>query len=351
MKQEYHLVRVNKGILIKEGLVYCNFKFFFDEDIKRIKHAAVLLSNVSKRRPSYLFEAGIKSEEADYVESNIDLSQIREGIFYIGVVVDGKEFLSEEYIDTSRMADVEKTGTKFLSIHIPKTAGTTFGTLLREHFGHGFFRHVDTRRFAGASKTIKTFAGGKQVPLLKRFGFIGAKKGGIRCLHGHYPIRKYKKQYPSLLNGTKLIAGFRDPAKRVVSHYEYIKRAHPYMIKKNNGKDTFTKEIIENNYSLSEYAGAVQSQNVQFKYINPLRPGDFHIVIIQEEFDKSVRLVKKMLGIAPGIVPKSRKIRKNKSPIAPKTKALIYDCNQKDLEIYLEAKEYFNELCSKHGIE
>jgi hypothetical protein len=90
------------------------------------------------------------------------------------------------------------------------------------------------------------------------------------------------------------------------------------------------------------------SRNCQYRYIAPLRPSDFSAVGITDDFEKSVRLIKSMIGIPEDVSFTSHLINRSKPYHDSTTRKRIYRNNTLDVEVYREAKEHFHSLCSRY---
>ena len=114
---------------------------------------------------------------------------------------------------------------KIFSIHIPKTAGTFFGQILKSvnpdilFFNYGSNSSATRLYVNGKLKdppngeTYETFY----------FKIIQEKDKGISIMHGHI----WKKEFYGANLDAKLICWLREPAQRLFSHYEFFKR-HPH---------------------------------------------------------------------------------------------------------------------------
>jgi hypothetical protein len=98
-----------------------------------------------------------------------------------------------------------------ISIHIPKTAGTSFGALLRQRFGTGLLEDYEDRPLARAAvpRLAQAVA---QWPASHR------RLAGYDAVHGHFLALKY------LPVRGDVVTWLRHPAQRVVSRYEHYRR-------------------------------------------------------------------------------------------------------------------------------
>lgn len=106
-----------------------------------------------------------------------------------------------------------------ISLHLPKTAGTSFFTSLEEYYGDRILRDYNDRPIR-TPREERNSAALRQRVLNQSKDF-----GHIACVHGHFLPFKY-----SLCEGARFVTWIRDPLERLGSHYFYWKRNyHPGM--------------------------------------------------------------------------------------------------------------------------
>jgi hypothetical protein len=98
-----------------------------------------------------------------------------------------------------------------ISVHIPKTAGTTFGALLSRRYGPGLLKDYDDRPLShsGPVRLVRALAG---IPRATR------RLRGYEAVHGHFLPLKY------LAARGDVVVWLRDPVQRMVSRYEHYLR-------------------------------------------------------------------------------------------------------------------------------
>ncbi|MGK7895088.1 MAG: sulfotransferase family 2 domain-containing protein, partial [Xenococcus sp. (in: cyanobacteria)] len=90
---------------------------------------------------------------------------------------------------------------KVISIHVPKTAGTTFKKVLRQVY------HPEEIFFDYAHRGDV------------RNKMLTNPKPGVKVIHGHFPANKYDSKFPD----SRKILWLRDPIKRLISLYFFWK--------------------------------------------------------------------------------------------------------------------------------
>ncbi len=89
-----------------------------------------------------------------------------------------------------------------ISIHVPKTAGSSFHKILKNQYG---FR-------------LKHLYKNEEFRLWNNGKYYKSEKPSVKAVHGHIQAHpKWKEQYPK----GKLIAWVRDPVARLVSAYHH----------------------------------------------------------------------------------------------------------------------------------
>jgi len=203
-----------------------------------------------------------------------------------------------------------------VSIHIPKTAGSSFKQLLEE-----------------TNKSISYSY--DQLPLLQRFYNKEVKKVSVDnesdILHGHFiadsvsDIRSLDLQY---------IVWLRNPVERVVSHYFYWQR-NP------NINQPICKKIMEG-LTLKEFSQIESMRNVQSFFLGQVPLKQFSFIGIQEKFQDSISKFNTIfdLNIKNDAFVNYNSQIKNQSYLELIGKDLykfIESQNKLDEELYLEA--------------
>jgi len=151
-----------------------------------------------------------------------------------------------------------------ISLHLPKTAGTSFSADLEEHFGTGYLKDY-------ADLPINTPTYERNRAALQA-SLSNAEQGfeGIGCIHGHFLPLKY------LLLATKrqvtFVTWMRHPVERVLSHYFYWKRIYDPTT-----APGLHRKVIEEDWSVERFCLGPEVKNLygQFLWGFPLENFDF----------------------------------------------------------------------------
>lgn len=135
-----------------------------------------------------------------------------------------------------------------VSIHIPKTAGTTFGAILKRHYKDKFLYVYNTEAIPNYycigrdhEELFLNQADEKKNALPKDRLFKFIEQEGITCVHGHFSLELFEDA-PIYPNDKKYITWVRDPYVRTYSEYLHYLRSG-YHIKNSQEKEMLIKDI------------------------------------------------------------------------------------------------------------
>ncbi len=225
-----------------------------------------------------------------------------------------------------------------LSMHLPKTGGSTFQDLLiRAFHDKVYFVYDETvlSPYYKFNQYIK-FISGKRID----------PPNDVVCIHGHFRATRFDRMFPN----ANLITWFRDPVERVLSLYYYWVRLR-------NTKITHPsyKELVQKKFDLIEFIKIKSLRNIYLTYLDSKQLTSFCFIGITEEYDKSIKLFLRMFNIEENEVIIDSQ---NKNPdkdgdkycIDKKLRALIMKYHEEDIALYNEAKRRFEELCQIYGV-
>lgn len=149
---------------------------------------------------------------------------------------------------------------EIISVHIPKTAGTTLRNLIIQHYGKDqVCTHYPDSPEVDGTRTVTS---------------------ETKIIHGHFFIKEYLDRFPN----TKKITWLRHPITRLISHYFYNKK-YP---------DTIKQDM--NKLSLVDYAELPWKQNEMTKHLRGVELSDYYFVGIQEFFAEDLAELQSRLG-------------------------------------------------------
>ena len=165
-----------------------------------------------------------------------------------------------------------------VSIHMPKTAGTSFRGSLEEHFGDRFRHDYQDYPLAHTPRARRQRA--------RDWGET-ARPGdfaGVDCVHGHFLPLKYLQLAERL--PCTFVTWLREPVARLVSHYHYWQRAYdpgsPLV-------STLHRRVVVEGWTLEQFCLAPELRDIysEFLWGFPLDRLDF--IGITEFFSEDLR--------------------------------------------------------------
>jgi len=232
----------------------------------------------------------------------------------------------------------------FVSIHIPKTAGTALAKIFDDTSLRRIMYDYGTERDLATVRTC--------LPEVREHSeFI---QSYFKYLHGHFHYLKYADVFPD----APVITTVREPVDRVVSQYQHILRAGD----RNNLRH---KLIMDGEMGIVEFSKIDFIGNAQWYYLEgrPIKEYDF--IFIQEQLGNSLQKfcdrfdvpeIREYLGWFGGVPkvnekPKSimsnlkSKLKKTRSTVitAEDKRMITLNC-ERDMEVYRLAKEYLKVL-------
>jgi hypothetical protein len=158
-----------------------------------------------------------------------------------------------------------------ISVHLPKTAGTSFGAALQGHFGE---RYRDNYADEGISRPVQ-----ERCRLAWSSAVVIANEGmgGVSCVHGHFLPAKF------LLLGAQVeltfVTWMRDPVERLLSHYRFWQQTYD--------KETSLphhRQVVEQKWTLEQFCFSDQFRNIYTQYLWGFPLENFSFVGISEHF-------------------------------------------------------------------
>jgi energy-coupling factor transporter ATP-binding protein EcfA2 len=163
---------------------------------------------------------------------------------------------------------------KLVSIHIPKTAGTSFQRILEDVYGIDKILRIDL--FNRKKPDIK-FQGKQITP--------ADIPEGVEVIHGHFNYHELLEWFqldPSL----PIITWLREPVNRLFSHYSYFMRVFRYDI------DIIPDHLVR---SFLEYGSIPQNRNLQSRYLKGITFSALSFVGTVENMSGDLKRLQKIL--------------------------------------------------------
>ena|SRR5690554_1252985 len=176
-----------------------------------------------------------------------------------------------------------------ISLHMPKTAGSSFRFFLRDHFQDAVYFDYNGSPDQLSKEELEEKLEYYKASYyrFKKYYFLINKK---HCIHGHFLAAKY-----GFYKNDKniFITWLRDPLERLGSHYYYWQRSYDALRSK-----PLHKRIIEEKWSFEKFCFSEEMHNLYSRYITDFPMENFDFIGIVEHFDDDFRyFVNKYLGM------------------------------------------------------
>lgn len=241
-----------------------------------------------------------------------------------------------------------------ISLHIPKTAGTTFRAYLEAAFPGGvLLDYARTepdmrRRFTACSESEYSAAvacGNKYNLPQSPEGIASFKRiaeaGRVRVIHGHFRRARYIAIYPD----GDYITWVREPLARARSHFLFHRRILA------NPNDAENVLIHTGKLAFRDWLENPEHINEQYRFTSCGKLEKFKFVGLVEEFAAGIALFNRIFGIAGVTRPNARR---NANPdkgtdneIDPTTAARFKALNAADYDLYRRVREQYQPLKSQ----
>jgi hypothetical protein len=163
-----------------------------------------------------------------------------------------------------------------ISLHLPKTAGASFGTSLASHFGDRF------RRDYADQGICKPMAERCEAALAARVEIAAQGLGDIECVHGHFLPVKYLP-----LAGTRehtFVTWMREPVARMISHYYYWQESYD-----EKTSAPHHRQVIEQGWTLEQFCLSERFRNIYTQYLWGFPLDNFAFIGISEHYQEDLR--------------------------------------------------------------
>lgn len=204
---------------------------------------------------------------------------------------------------------------ELLSIHIPKTAGTSFYRILEQIYG-------DQVSISYKRRDVK--------PLL--YNGVLNIAAPIRVMHGHFFYREVQQ-----FKEAKVICWLRDPVDRVISNFHFFKDGlrNP---ERNPINYEHNKHRIDED--LLTYASRPENRNRMCEFLEGIAVEDLFFIGRQSHFEEDIKRLGRLLAWPHDILlPTLNKGRVQTALTDVNIRATISTLNNEDLVLYEKALE------------
>lgn len=238
----------------------------------------------------------------------------------------------------------EKTGGPIVFIHVPKTGGMTFYSMIRE-----IYKPAELHKINPAAESVEKYR-----------NLSPAMKDRLKVIYGHmdYGLRDL------LPPGSSYITLMRHPVERVISHYHYVRRTENDPLRELALRSSLydwvarcNLEEMDNGQTrrlsgMAQGAGFGECSTEMLIQARSNIARNFALTGITGRYDETYLLMSKMFGWPiknyPSINVAKRKPEKTEIPA--KTLRMIEKFNALDMELYDYALRLFDEKIAQVDI-
>ena len=188
-----------------------------------------------------------------------------------------------------------------ISLHMPKTAGSSFGLALKREYGQSYVEDYNDRPLQerAPARVGRALAhAGANMMGLDADAFTG-------CIHGHFLPVKYRfMRRPALF-----VTWLRDPVERLASHYQYWRRSYDP-----ESALPLHAKVVEEDWSFEQFYEAPQLRNLYGKFLWGFPATRFSFIGISEYYEQELeRFASSVATFSTSLEP----VRVNENPGQP----------------------------------
>jgi hypothetical protein len=227
-----------------------------------------------------------------------------------------------------------------VSLHVPKTAGTSFQQMLKREYGERLL--LDYGDWVGLNSPEAIARRVERAADMRRRR--DELLASYEIIHGHFLAEKYLGLFPR----ADFVAFFRDPYQQTISNYHFLLR-HPEA-----GEEYPAVKVFHDaKMTLHDYVAWKEVRSPQADVLTGLSLDDLAVVGLTEEFERGIALFNRVLGahLEGGIRLNANQAREERLYPVPDDLEKLIDANrEKDIEVYRRAKERFARLAALHNV-
>lgn len=216
-----------------------------------------------------------------------------------------------------------------ISMHIPKTAGTSFRAHLIAIFGDDIcFDYGSQYSFVDSTPPNLSMRAFRLLNHLRDSARMRMRqRPGDRCIHGHFQADKYLDRYPD----ARYVTWLRDPVERVVSQYRHWKR-------RPDRGHSISCRLHREKLSLERFAELEAVRNLHTRYFGGMKVEDFYFVGIQERYEADLAAFYAKLEMEPKRID-ARNVNPEKTTgggydLEPAVRSRLEELNDLDRRLY-----------------
>ena len=217
-----------------------------------------------------------------------------------------------------------------ISVHLPKTAGSSFQEALESYFGEKLSLDYASRPINQSSYERKASSLTAALGLACRYDKLGAA-----CIHGHFLPIKYR--WLKTASRKKFVVWLRDPIERLASHYYYwISDYNP------DTAGRLRRRVVEENWDIERFCFSGEMRNIYSQWIWGFPMDRFDFVGITENYASDLNYFARTLlkGELPVTAKNVNPLRQTERYIDDSgLRSRLEKFHQKDMQLYWRALE------------
>lgn len=225
-----------------------------------------------------------------------------------------------------------------VSLHLPKTAGSSFAAALRQHYNERLYE--DYRMLP-----MQLPRGRREWQAL-RDGLVQRVPAGAMAIHGHFLPVKYR--WPLRGRRVAWITWLRNPVERLLSHYHFWARDY-------DGRDpaqSLRNRVLAEDWSLERFCLGPELRNLYGQYLWGFDPGRFVFIGLTEHYAQDLAwFSQRFLGrdVLEARIQANPARESSRYPIDADLRSRIERHHAADVALYRQAVATRNLRCSQAG--
>lgn len=222
---------------------------------------------------------------------------------------------------------------ELISIHIPKTAGTSFRNTLKSVYGNEAVVRLDIELEKPEVRVNEQPYDQRQLP------------PWTRVAHGHFAYPLLQKHFDLPQRDIPLITWLRDPVERVISNYYYLsKRLAEELDEPSKGLNI----LLKMERQLMEYARDPLSCNRMSRFLQGVPLEQFQFVGIQDHYSEDLKHLSKILDWPAYDEFVHNRTGKSYDEVTDQQREEIRALNEEDVRLYERALELREKRIAKY---
>jgi hypothetical protein len=210
-----------------------------------------------------------------------------------------------------------------VSLHLPKTAGTSFADALLRAYGTGL-------RLDYSMLPMQVPRGRRNLRALAAWRAKIQLAAEAKAVHGHFLPVSYLPL--TWRRPVTFITWLREPVQRLASHYEYWRREY----RTQDPTQPLRNRMLAEDWTFERFALGPELRNVYRQYLWGFAPERFAFVGVAERYDDEIKRLGATIGL--GLEPGARKLenpeRAGDYRVSAALRARILAHHAADAELY-----------------